>query len=131
MAAPNEKDNLLKTLPIATPGKCLKSGTKAPDFKLPLIEGGTWQLSKEIKNNPVVIVFYRGGWCPYCNLQLRSYDQNYEKIKRAGAKLIAISVDRIDKKIAKPTSKFSYPVASDSELVSINSYNVAYKVPMN
>lgn len=128
-AAPKASEVMLSTLPPSQKNKCLDEGKMAPDFALKLINGGEWKLSQKVKSRPQVIVFYRGGWCPYCNLQLRNYQVNYSKIKEAGADLLAISVDRVDEKIGMPNAKLPFPVASDPDLKSIIAYNLEYKVP--
>lgn len=132
MAAPKASKVLkeLSQLPPSTPGKCLKAGSRAPNIKLPLVEGGKWVLYDELKKGPAAIVFYRGGWCPYCNVQLRSYEDALAKLKPFKTRLVAISVDQADPElVAKPTEKLAFPVASDPDLKAINAYNVGFHVP--
>jgi peroxiredoxin len=71
--------------------KALKEGAQAPDFTLPDALGTVVTLSHLLKQGPVVIAFYRGEWCPYCNLQLRAYQQALPQLQAVGASLVAIS----------------------------------------
>ena len=69
----------------------LKEGEQAPDFTLPDAHGNVVRLSLLLMQGPVVMIFYRGAWCPYCHLALRSYQQAVPQLQRAGATLVAIS----------------------------------------
>jgi peroxiredoxin len=71
-------------------------GDEAPDFELPGVLGGVVQLSTQIKQGPVVLNFYRGGWCPFCNLEFRALQQRLPEIKALGATLIGISPETPD-----------------------------------
>jgi peroxiredoxin len=66
-------------------------GTRAPDFRLPDARGGEVDLAGLRARGPVVLVFYRGAWCPYCNLQLAAFQGALDDITAAGASLVAIS----------------------------------------
>src|SRR3954466_7205883 len=67
------------------------AGDAAPDFELPDARGGTVTLAGLRADGPVVLVFYRGAWCPYCNLQLRTFQAALVDIHVADATLVAIS----------------------------------------
>ena len=71
--------------------KALKEGAQVPDFTLFDALGNSVTLSHLLKQGPVVIAFYRGAWCPYCNLQLHAYQQILPQIQALGACLVAIS----------------------------------------
>lgn len=103
--------------------------SKAPDFK------GKDQNGKEVvlkdlrKKGPVVIVFYRGYWCPYCNKELQKLEDSLQQITEKGAQLIAITPEKqegIAKTIEK--TKASYPIITDDELKIMKAYDVAYQV---
>ena len=66
-------------------------GDAAPDFKLPDALAKTVRLADLLADGPVVISFYRGGWCPYCNLELHALQEHLPQIKDHGASLVAIS----------------------------------------
>lgn len=66
-------------------------GAQAPDFRLPDARGGEVELAELRARGPVVVVFYRGPWCPYCNLQLAAFPDALGDITAAGASLVAIS----------------------------------------
>lgn len=68
-----------------------REGEQAPDFTLPDALGRAVTLSDLLKQGPVVMAFYRGAWCPYCNLQLHAYQQVFPQIQVLGASLVAIS----------------------------------------
>ncbi|MGD9689377.1 MAG: peroxiredoxin-like family protein [Phycisphaerales bacterium] len=73
----------------AKPG--LAVGDKVPDSILLNEQGKEVKLSSLWKEGPVVITFYRGGWCPYCNLALAAWHDKTPELKAAGASLVAIS----------------------------------------
>ena len=69
----------------------LQEGEKAPDFSLTNAKDKTVRLSELLKKEKVVLTFYRGSWCPYCNLQLSHYQKSLDEIHDLGAELVAIS----------------------------------------
>ena len=81
-------EELRRTFPIE---QTLRTGNYAPDFTLPNPSGRPVSLAGLLRGGPAVVTFYRGGWCPYCNLQLRAYQQVLGEITALGAKLVAIS----------------------------------------
>lgn len=91
-----------------------KTGEKAPDFSLPNAVGETITLSNLLAKNKVVLTFYRGSWCPYCNLQLNQYQQALSEIKTAGAELVAISPQTPDESLSlKEKNGLQFEVLSD------------------
>jgi peroxiredoxin len=89
-------------------------GSKAPDFELPDQQGYPWCLSGELETGPVVLIFYRGDWCSYCNGQLVSYARNFEEFEGRGAQVAGISVDPPDNN-ARMVGKLllPFPLLSD------------------
>ncbi|MCC7048717.1 MAG: AhpC/TSA family protein [Alphaproteobacteria bacterium] len=77
---------------IAT--SCLQAGETAPDFELEAADGGRVSLESALRDGPVILTFYRGGWCPYCNLALRALNQMLPALRALGARLLAISPQR-------------------------------------
>lgn len=75
------------------------TGDKLKDFSLPNHRGEVTSLAELRKKGPVVVTFYRGGWCPYCNLELRAYQQILPEIKAAGATLVAITPELPDESL--------------------------------
>ncbi|WP_031485385.1 peroxiredoxin-like family protein [Maridesulfovibrio frigidus] len=77
-----------------------KEGENLKNFVLPNQNGESRSLATLRENGPVVITFYRGGWCPYCNLELRAYQQILSQIKATGATLIAITPELPDESMS-------------------------------
>lgn len=73
-----------------------KVGDKLKNFNLRNQLGENRQLTKLTEKGSVVVTFYRGGWCPYCNLELRAYQNVLQDIKRVGATLVAITPELPD-----------------------------------
>lgn len=80
--------------------KAKNTGDTAPDFTLKNATGQTVTLSEELKKGPVVLTWYRGGWCPYCNLQLAAYQKILPQIEELGAQLIALTPELPDKSLS-------------------------------
>lgn len=68
-----------------------KVGDTAPDFTLPDAKGNQINLENLLADGPVIVVFYRGAWCPYCNLTLAAWQQKLDEIHALGGELVAIS----------------------------------------
>lgn len=75
----------------------LKKGDKAPDFILTDALGSRIRLKEQVAKGKVVLVFYRGEWCPYCNLQLNLYQKTLGDLGALGASLLAVSPQNLDK----------------------------------
>lgn len=109
--------------------KGLNVNDTAPVFSAKDQDGKTVDLKEKLKNGPVVLVFSRGQWCPYCNRQLKKLEDSLSLITAKGASLIAISPEtseNIDKTIEK--TKASYPILHDEGLTIMKSYDVAFTV---
>jgi peroxiredoxin len=92
-----------------------RPGDRAPSFQLPDARGGDVALDSLLADGPVVLVFYRGAWCPYCNLQLAAFQGALEDIRAAGATLVAVSPQTPDQSLSFAEQKaLEFPVLSDA-----------------
>ncbi|HEX4182748.1 MAG TPA: peroxiredoxin-like family protein [Caulobacteraceae bacterium] len=80
--------------------KMLKVGDRAPAIVLPNAKGETVDVGSRLESGPVIVTFYRGGWCPFCNLELKAYQDLLPQIKHAGASLVAISPEKPDESLS-------------------------------
>lgn len=70
-------------------------GDKAPEFRLPTVKGGDTTLSELLESGPVVLSFYRGGWCPFCNLEFKALHDKLPEMQALGATLVGISPEAL------------------------------------
>jgi peroxiredoxin len=95
-------------------GKARKVGETAPDFTLKNAVGHDVTLSHELKNGPVILTWYRGGWCPYCNLALNFLQRHLPQFKAYGAQLIAITPETPDQSMStKEKNNLEFEVLTD------------------
>jgi peroxiredoxin len=105
-------------------------GEKAVDFKLTNALGRDVILFEELVKGPVVLVFYRGGWCPFCNMQLKAYQQILPEIQAMGAQLIAISPQKPDHSLSLQEKEgLEFQVLSDPNGLVTAKYNLLFDVP--
>ncbi len=108
--------------------RALNVGDKAPNFTLQNATGDWIELDKQLEKGPAIVVFYRGGWCPYCNITLAAYEEHLDKIKAEGAQLIAISPESPDKSLTtKEKQGLSFEVLSDPENGLAKQFNIAFQ----
>jgi len=89
-------------------------GDQAPAIVLPDAHGKTFDTAQLLAKGPLVVTFYRGGWCPYCNLELKAYQAVLPRIKAAGATLVAISPEKPDDSLTtSEKNELAFPVLSD------------------
>ena len=94
--------------------RALKVGDHAPDFILPDVHGEPVRLRALLDQGPVVVVFYRGGWCPYCNLHLRGFQRRLPEFRELGATVVAISPQLPDNSLStREKDELAFPVLSD------------------
>lgn len=107
--------------------KGLKIGDKAPDFTLPNATGKAVSLSGILELGPVVLKFYRGEWCPICNLDLREVQKYMTEFLSLGARVLAIGPQKPDDAlIVTQKNELSFDVLSDVGQEVIMSYNLQF-----
>lgn len=105
-------------------------GDIAPDFTLPAANGASISLADKLEERSAIITFYRGGWCPYCNLELRAYQKILPEINAAGGSLIAISPQTPDSSLSTAEkNELEFDVLSDVGSTVAQNYGVAFKLP--
>ncbi len=107
----------------------LKVGEQAPDFTLTNAFGKPVTLSTELKKGPVILVFYRGGWCPFCNLHLHALQESLPAFRTYGAQLIAVTPQRPNKSVDQ-IEKDGYPfeILSDLDSQVMRAYGLYYQL---
>ena len=106
-----------------------KEGDKAPNFTAITHAGSKTDLKKLIKNGPVVMVFYRGYWCPFCNKELNNMNDSLPMLQAKGATVIAITPEKytsVNKTIEK--TKASFDIISDTSNIILKQYGVNFTV---
>jgi peroxiredoxin len=108
----------------------LQVGATAPDVTLPDALNQPVRLSTLWRSGPLVVIFYRGGWCPYCNLELRAWQQQLAALRQLGATLVAVSPQTPDNSLSTAEkNELAFPVLSDSALVAASAFGVVFELP--
>jgi peroxiredoxin len=109
--------------------KTLQIGEKIPILELTDPFGGIVTVNPDDLNNPLVLVFYRGQWCPYCNLTLRYYQNHLGAIKKKDARLLAISPQTSDNSLStKEKHSLEFEVLSDIDNTLARKFGLVFKL---
>ncbi len=112
------------------PDPGLKVGEHAPDFTLPNAFGKPVSLSKQLAKGPVVLTFYRGAWCPYCNLELNALRGALHRLERLGARLVAVTPQQPDKSLEQVKKDgYMFEILSDLDSAVMRDYRLYFAVP--
>ncbi len=104
-------------------------GDAAPDFTLKNATGKEVTLSKELKKGPVVLTWYRGGWCPYCNITMAAMQKALPSIHEAGATLLALTPELPDKTLTtKEKNGLEFEVLTDLNHEVAEQYDILFKL---
>jgi peroxiredoxin len=110
--------------------KAVKPGEKAPKFSLSDAHGKTVSSDDLLEKGPIVLVFYRGAWCPFCNLYLNSLQEYLPQFEAMGAQLVAVSGESPDNSLAvEESNKLTFTVLSDPGLKVAKEFGIAYELP--
>lgn len=108
----------------------VQDGEDAPDFALPGADGVVVHLKDELARGPVVLIFYRGGWCPYCNLALRAFQQALPELSSLGARLIAVSPEAPERAMTtREKNALGFHVLSDLGNEVARRYGLVFEMP--
>jgi peroxiredoxin len=108
----------------------LRVGEEAPDFDLPDATGKQVRLHDLLDHGPVVLSFQRGEWCPYCNLELHTWQGLLGEVTAAGAQLVAVSPQRPTNALSlSEKHELAFPVLSDVDQTAICGYRLRYELP--
>lgn len=112
----------------AVPG--LAIGERAPDFVLPGAMGAEVALADRLAAGPTVVSFYRGAWCPICNIELQALQAALPQIAQLGASLLAISPQRPDDAMSLAERlQLEFDVLSDLDQHVISAYRLQFELP--
>ncbi len=110
--------------------RALKAGARAPEFVLPDAHGNLIRSADLLARGPLVLTFYRGVWCPYCNLDLQAIQDAAEEIRALGASLVAISPQTApNRRKSERENALSFPILSDHRNVLANEFGLRYRLP--
>ncbi|MEU8472463.1 peroxiredoxin-like family protein [Streptomyces sp. NPDC029006] len=110
--------------------RALTVGDQAPRFRLPSATGRTTALDDLLADGPVVLTFYRGAWCPYCNLALRALQQHHTDITARDARLVAVSPQIPDESLTLTEKHdLAFDVLSDIGSDTAKQYGLAFDLP--
>lgn len=94
----------------------VRAGDKAPDFLLDTPSGESFYLAEALRHGPVILSFYRGGWCPFCNLEMQALVEHHEAISQLGATLVAIAPEQpVDQQLSIEKLGIPFPLLVDED----------------
>jgi len=115
------------TNPDAAVEHAVDKGDHVPELTFKNPDGETVTLASELEQGPVVLIFYRGGWCPYCVRQLKAFEKARAEIGAAGGRVVAVSTELPEfAGETKRKNKLSFPVLSDPNAVASRALGIAW-----
>jgi len=110
--------------------RALRAGDEAPDFTLKDPDGKIVSSRDLLAKGPLVVSFYRGVWCPYCNLELQALEAARPEIEARGANLVAISPQTApNSRKSQRDNKLSFPILSDAKSEVANAFGIRFALP--
>ena len=110
--------------------RAAQAGDKAPVFTLKDADGNAHSSAALLAQGPLVVTFYRGVWCPYCNMDLQALEASLPELQKYGAKLVAISPQApVNSRRSVRENKVSFPILSDTGNEVANAFGLRFKLP--
>ena len=107
-----------------------KAGDAAPAFTLKDADGNFVSLTDLLAEGPVVLTFYRGVWCPYCNMDLQALEEARGEIEARGATLVAVSMQTaVNSRKAAQQNKLGFPIVTDPRGETADAYGLRFALP--
>jgi peroxiredoxin len=110
--------------------RALKAGDRAPTFELPDSDGKTVSSRELLARGPMVLTFYRGFWCPYCNFDLTALETARPEIEKLGASLVAVSLQTAaNSRKSQRANKLGFPILVDKGGALAQQFGIRWHVP--
>jgi peroxiredoxin len=110
--------------------KALKAGDRAPSFVLNDPDGRPVAAAGLLSEGPLVVSFYRGVWCPYCNMELQALQGALPSFRELGAQLVAISPQNaVNSRKSTRTNGLEFPILSDPDNETAAAFGLRFKLP--
>jgi peroxiredoxin len=110
--------------------RALKAGDRAPDFVLNDADGQPVSSRDLLAKGPLILSFYRGVWCPYCNMELQALQAELPAVEARGASLVAISPQTPpNSRRSQRDNKLSFPILSDMKAEVANAFGIRFTLP--
>jgi peroxiredoxin len=110
--------------------RAVQVGMKAPEFALTDAHGNTVRSAELLKTGPLVLTFYRGVWCPYCNMDLQAIEAAANEIRGLGASLVAISPQTApSRRKSERENELSFPILSDHGNALAHQFGLRFRLP--
>jgi peroxiredoxin len=107
----------------------LHEGQTVPAVTLTTVDGKAFALQAETAKQPTVIIFYRGGWCPYCNRHLSDVQKVEKELLALGYRILAISPDMIEAlRAAAEKDQLTYTLLSDADMKATDAFGLAFRL---
>ncbi|MGD0880764.1 MAG: peroxiredoxin-like family protein [Acidimicrobiales bacterium] len=108
----------------------IQVGDHAPLFELPDAHGASFRLADALLDGPVVLSFYRGAWCPFCNLELRALEARREELEALGASLVAVSPQApAFSELSASLNELHFSVLSDAGNAVARLFGIVIEIP--
>ncbi len=108
----------------------IKTGDQLPEASLTNANGELISMSSLLAKGPLLINFYRGGWCPYCNLELKAYQNILADIQALGGQLVAITPEKPDNSLSTiEKNELQFPVLTDNENAFAKALGLVFELP--
>jgi peroxiredoxin len=109
--------------------RSLKVGDVAPTFTLTNAEGEVVSSAAMLESGPLVVTFYRGVWCPYCNIDLQAIEEVADEIRALGANLVSISMQTAANSLkSQRQNKLSYPILVDEGGKTADAFGIRFQL---
>jgi peroxiredoxin len=116
--------------PSAEDARPLSIGTKAPAAEVVGMDNKPVDLGEALGGKPTVLIFFRGGWCPFCNRHLAALGEHELELRSLGYQIIAVSAEPAAKLAATASADHvRYRLLSDAGAKASSAYHVAYRIP--
>ncbi len=110
--------------------RALKAGMRAPEFTLPDAHGAPVRSADLLQKGPLVLTFYRGVWCPFCNMDLQAIEEAANDIRALGASLVAISPQTApNRRKSERENELSFPILSDHGNALADQFGLRFRLP--
>ena len=103
-------------------------GSKAPEFTAREVDGRAFRFDTNSLHQPALLIFYRGGWCPYCNMHLHDLRRFVPQIVALGYQVVFLSTDQPQLLYSSLKEKVDYHIVSDSSMSAAHAFRIAFRV---